>query len=109
MNVSSEIGLGGLPNYAAYSASKGGVIAMTKSVAKEVASKGVLVNSVAPGPIETDMLTGSPEYDDRWLAGVPIGRWGQADEIAAVIEFLAGPGASYMVGQIVSPNGGVVT
>jgi NAD(P)-dependent dehydrogenase (short-subunit alcohol dehydrogenase family) len=107
INVSSELGLIGFPTYAAYSASKGGIIALTKAVAKEVASRGVLVNSVAPGPIETDMLIHDTiEYNDEAREQIPLRRFGKPDEIAAVIEFLAGPGGSFMVGQIVSPNGG---
>ncbi len=107
INVSSELGLIGFPTYAAYSASKGGIIALTKAVAKEVAPHGVLVNSVAPGPVETDMLIHDTiEYNDETREQVPLRRFGKPDEIAAVIEFLAGPGGSFMVGQVVSPNGG---
>ena len=107
INVSSELGLIGFPTYAAYSASKGGIIALTKAVAKEVAPHGVLVNSVAPGPVETDMLIHDTiEYNDETREQIPLGRFGKPDEIAAVIEFLAGPGGSFMVGQVVSPNGG---
>ena len=107
INVSSELGLIGFPTYAAYSASKGGIIALTKAVAKEVAPRGVLVNSVAPGPVETDMLIHDTiEYNDETREQIPLRRFGQPDEIAAVIELLAGPGGSFMVGQVVSPNGG---
>ena len=107
INVSSELGLIGFPTYAAYSASKGGIIALTKAVAKEVAPRGVLVNSVAPGPIETDMLIHDTiEYNDETREQIPLRRFGKPDEIASVIEFLAGPGGSFMVGQVVSPNGG---
>src|SRR5262249_21272290 len=107
INISSELGLIGYPGYAAYCASKGGVIALTKAVAKEVAPHGVLVNSVAPGPVETDMLIrDSLEYNDEARVQVPLRRFGTPEEIAAVVEFLAGPGGDFMVGQIVSPNGG---
>jgi NAD(P)-dependent dehydrogenase (short-subunit alcohol dehydrogenase family) len=107
INISSEQGLIGYPTYAAYCASKGGVIAMTKAIAKEVAPYGILVNSVAPGPIETDMLMkDSTEYNDETRMQVPLLRFGKPDEIANVVEFLAGPGGSYFVGQIISPNGG---
>lgn len=107
INVSSELGLIGFAGYAAYCASKGGVIALTKAVAKEVAQHGVLVNSVAPGPIDTHMLRhDTVEYNDETREQIPLKRFGQPDEIASTIEFLAGPGASYFVGQIVSPNGG---
>jgi len=107
INVSSELGLIGYPTYAAYSASKGGVIALTKAVAKEMAPHGILVNSVAPGPIETDMLINDTiEYNDETRAQIPLGRFGRPDEIAAVVVAVAGEAGSYMVGQIISPNGG---
>jgi 3-oxoacyl-[acyl-carrier protein] reductase len=107
INVASELGLIGFPSYAAYCASKGAVIAMSKAVAKEVAPAGVLVNCVAPGPIETHMLVHDTiEYNDAAREQIPLRRFGQPDEIAAAIEFLAGPGGSYMVGQVLSPNGG---
>jgi NAD(P)-dependent dehydrogenase (short-subunit alcohol dehydrogenase family) len=107
INVSSELGLIGYPTYAAYSASKGGVIALTKAVAKEMAPHGILVNSVAPGPIETDMLINDTiEYNDEARAQIPLRRFGHPDEIAAVVVAVAGEAGSYMVGQIISPNGG---
>ena len=107
VNVSSELGLIGFPTYAAYCASKGGVIALTKAVAKEVAPSGVLVNSVAPGPVETDMLIRDTiEYNDETREQIPLRRFGKPDEIARVIEFVAGSGGDFMVGQVLSPNGG---
>jgi NAD(P)-dependent dehydrogenase (short-subunit alcohol dehydrogenase family) len=107
INISSELGLIGNPGYAAYSASKGGVIALTKAVAKEMAPHGILVNSVAPGPIETEMLIrDSIEYNDTTRAQIPLRRFGQPDEIAAMVEAIAGEAGSFLVGQIVSPNGG---
>jgi 3-oxoacyl-[acyl-carrier protein] reductase len=107
ITVSSELGLIGFPTYAAYCASKGAIIALTKALAKEFAPRGVLVNSVAPGPIETDMLIKDTiEYNDATREQIPLKRFGQPDEVARVIEFLAGPGGDYMVGQVVSPNGG---
>jgi 3-oxoacyl-[acyl-carrier protein] reductase len=107
ITVSSELGLIGFPTYAAYCASKGGIIALTKAVAKEVAPQGVLVNSVAPGPVVTDMLVhDTVEYNDATRELIPLRRFGEADEIARVIEFLAGPGGDFFVGQVVSPNGG---
>jgi len=78
-------------------------------VAKEVAPFGVLVNSVAPGPVETDMLIEhSVEYNDATRIQVPLQRFGRPEEIAAMVEALAGEAGSFMVGQIVSPNGGSV-
>ena len=107
INISSELGLIGSAGYAAYSASKGGVIALTKAVAKEMAPHGILINSVAPGPIETDMLIhDSIEYNDAARAQMPLKRFGQPDEIAAMVEAIAGEAGSFLVGQIVSPNGG---
>lgn len=109
INISSEIGLAGFPNYAAYAASKGGVIALTKSLAKEYAPYGILVNSIAPGPIETDLLKyDSLEFNEAVKDSIPLKRFGKPDEIARSIEFLAGEGGSFYIGQILSPNGGVV-
>lgn len=107
INVSSELGIIGFPTYAAYSASKGGVIALTKAVAKEVAPLGILVNTVAPGPIETDMLVNDTvEYNDETRGQIPLRRFGRPEEIAAVIDAVAGEAGTYMVGQVISPNGG---
>jgi 3-oxoacyl-[acyl-carrier protein] reductase len=107
ITVSSELGLIGFPTYAAYSASKGGIIALTKALAKELAPLGILVNSVAPGPVVTDMLVHDTiEYNDATREQIPLRRFGEPEEIAAAIEFLAGPGGDFMVGQVVSPNGG---
>lgn len=109
INISSELGISGSPAYAAYSASKGGVIALTKALAKEYAPHGILVNSVAPGPVETDLLINdSLEFNEAVRDAVPLRRFGFPDEIARSVEFLAGPGGSFYVGQIISPNGGVV-
>lgn len=108
VTVSSELGLAGMAENAAYCASKGGVIALTKALAREYARSGVLINSVAPGPVLTRMLTAAPEYRPRSDPGLPIGRYGEPDEIAAVVESLAGPGGSFFVGQVLSPNGGAV-
>ena len=109
VTISSEIGLAGLEGYAAYAASKGGVIALTKALARELAPKGIGVNCVAPGPIEVGMLLSEAAYSDEWLAAhVPIGRWGRPDEVAASVAFLAGEDGGYYVGQVLSPNGGTV-
>jgi NAD(P)-dependent dehydrogenase (short-subunit alcohol dehydrogenase family) len=110
VTISSEVGLAGLERYAAYAASKGGVIALTKALARELAPEGIGVNSVAPGPVEAGMLLDGPVYgDDAWLAAhVPLGRWGRPDEVAAVVALLAGDDGGYFVGQVLSPNGGTV-
>jgi 3-oxoacyl-[acyl-carrier protein] reductase len=106
ITISSELGIIGLETYAGYCASKGAVIAMTKALARELAPRGILVNSVAPGPVLTDMLRSSPEFESDYVTTLPLRRFGEADEIASTIEFLAGPGGSFFVGQIISPNGG---
>jgi NAD(P)-dependent dehydrogenase (short-subunit alcohol dehydrogenase family) len=109
VTISSEVGLAGLERYAAYAASKGGVIALTKALARELAPRGITVNSVAPGPIEAGMLLDGEAYSAEWLAAhVPLGRWGRASEVAASVAFLAGDDGGYFVGQILSPNGGTV-
>jgi 3-oxoacyl-[acyl-carrier protein] reductase len=109
VTIASELGLAGMAENAAYCASKGGVIALTKALAREYAAEGVLINCVAPGPVVTAMLTAAPEYaDGSGLAGLPIGRYGEPDEIARVVEALAGDAGSFFVGQVVSPNGGAV-
>ena len=109
VTISSEVGLAGLERYAAYAASKGGVIALTKALARELAPRGICVNSVAPGPIEAGMLLNEAAYSDDWLAAhVPLGRWGRASEVAAAVALLAGDEGGYFVGQVLSPNGGTV-
>jgi NAD(P)-dependent dehydrogenase (short-subunit alcohol dehydrogenase family) len=109
VTISSEIGLAGLAGYAAYAASKGGVIALTKTLARELAPRGICVNSVAPGPIEAGILLGEAAYSEEWLAAnVPIGRFGQPHEVAACVALLAGAEGGYFVGQVLSPNGGTV-
>ncbi|MBO0691699.1 MAG: SDR family NAD(P)-dependent oxidoreductase [Acidimicrobiaceae bacterium] len=109
VNVASELGLIGAVSMTHYSASKGGVIAFSKALARELSRAGVHVNVVAPGPIETPLLTDYPEeYNDQTLAGIPLGRWGQPDDVAATVEFVASAAADYYVGWVFSPNGGVV-
>jgi len=109
VTISSEIGLAGLAGYAAYAASKGGVIALTKTLARELAPRGICVNSVAPGPIEAGILLNEAAYSEEWLAAnVPIGRFGQPHEVAACVALLVGDEGGYFVGQVLSPNGGTV-
>src|SRR5690606_41483303 len=94
VNLTSVVGLVGNPGQANYAASKGGVIALTYSLARELASRGVTVNAVAPGFIETDMTRAmTPEASARVLEGIPLGRMGAAEEAAAGVASLCGPGA----------------
>jgi 3-oxoacyl-[acyl-carrier protein] reductase len=109
VNITSVVGITGNKGQANYAASKAGVIGLTKSVAKELASRGVLVNAVAPGYIETDMTSDLPEAArDALMQQIALGRLGKADDIAPVVRFLAGPGASYITGQVLVVDGGMV-
>ena len=102
-------GSSGLARLRGLRESKGGVIALTKSLAREYAAVGVCVNSVAPGPIEAGMLLKEAAYSTAWLdANVPIRRWGTPSEVAATVALLAGDDGGYFVGQVLSPNGGTV-
>jgi NAD(P)-dependent dehydrogenase (short-subunit alcohol dehydrogenase family) len=94
--------------YAAYCASKGGVIALTKALAREYVGRGILINSVAPGPVLTDILVNSPEYDATSSPDLPLGRYGLPEEIAEMVFAVAGDAGTFRVGQIISPNGGAV-
>jgi 3-oxoacyl-[acyl-carrier protein] reductase len=109
INLGSIAGTTGLPLAAAYCAAKGGIIAFTKSVAREVVGHGILVNCIAPGFIDTPMTAPiTPELRAQVIAATPIGRFGEPREIAATALFLACDDSSFMVGQVVSPNGGYV-
>ncbi|MGI8562370.1 MAG: SDR family NAD(P)-dependent oxidoreductase [Candidatus Dormibacter sp.] len=109
INVGSQLGQIGGPEMVHYSASKGGVIAFTKALAREVSAKGVHVNAIAPGPILTDMMAEeTDEWKDKKLSELPIGRFGQAFEVAPTAVFLASDDSSYYVGQTLGPNGGDV-
>jgi 3-oxoacyl-[acyl-carrier protein] reductase len=109
INISSVVGVTGNAGQANYAASKAGLIGMTKSVAKELAGRGVLVNAVAPGYIETDMTAELPEAARTALMnGIALGRLGKPEDIAPAVRFLAGPGASYITGQVLVVDGGMV-
>ena len=107
VNVVSLSGIKGLPGQTNYSAAKGGVIAATKALAQEVAKKRVTVNAVAPGFIRTDM-TG--DLDEAALKSmIPVGRFGEPEEVAAAVGFLVSPEAAYITGEVISINGGLYT
>ena len=108
INIASVAGQMGNPGQANYSAAKAGVIGMTKTVAKELASRGVTVNAVAPGFIATDMTQDLKE-EDGILKMIPLGRYGNPEEIAGMIRFLAAdPAAAYITGQTFNVDGGMV-
>jgi 3-oxoacyl-[acyl-carrier protein] reductase len=107
INIGSEQGIIGAAGLTAYCASKAGVFGFTKALARELAPTGILVNCVAPGPVDTDLLADrdrTPELTGR----IPLGRIGRPEEIAFAVLFLASPQTSWTTGQIHSPNGGVV-
>jgi 3-oxoacyl-[acyl-carrier protein] reductase len=109
INVASQLGQIGGEQMAHYSASKAGVIGFTKALAREVAPHNILVNAIAPGPIETDMLASeSKEWVDRKLQDLPMRRFGKVHEVAPTAIFLASDDASYFTGQTLGPNGGDV-
>jgi 3-oxoacyl-[acyl-carrier protein] reductase len=109
INIASQLGYLGGSEVAHYCASKGGVIAFTKALAREVATRNVLVNGIAPGPILTDLLASeTEEWKAAKLAELPIGRFGEVREVVPTAVFLASDDASYYVGQTLGPNGGDV-
>ena len=108
INISSVSGVLGNAGQANYSASKAGVIGLTKSTARELASRGIRVNAIAPGYVETDMTNElSEEVKKQMLAQIPLGRAAQPEEIARAVLFLASDQSSYMTGQVLSVDGGM--
>jgi 3-oxoacyl-[acyl-carrier protein] reductase len=108
INISSVAGQMGNPGQANYSAAKAGVIGFTKTIAKELASRGITVNAVAPGFIATDMTSKLSNTEDI-LKFIPLGRYGQPEEIAGMVRFLAAdPAAAYITGQVFNVDGGMV-
>ena len=109
VNIASIIGLIGNAGQANYAASKGGVIALTKSVAKELASRNVRANAVAPGFIDTAMTKDLPDdVKNQMMTAIPMKKLGQPEDIANVVAFLAGSDSSYMTGQVLTVSGGMV-
>jgi 3-oxoacyl-[acyl-carrier protein] reductase len=108
VNVASVVGQMGNAGQANYVASKAGIIGLTKSLAQEIASRNITVNAVAPGFIETDMTAKlSQDVRDRMMAAVPLKRFGQPEDVANAVNFLASDDASYITGNVVNINGGM--
>lgn len=108
INISSIVGQTGNFGQTNYAAAKGAVISFTESLARELARKGITVNAVAPGFIETDMVSGMPEASlNQVKAMTPMGRLGKPEEIAEAVVFLASPRSSYVTGQVLAVNGGM--
>jgi 3-oxoacyl-[acyl-carrier protein] reductase len=108
INVSSVVGVSGNPGQANYVASKAGIIGLSKGVAKELASRGITVNVVAPGYVDTDMTTAlSDKAKEMMISQIPLGRVGTPEDIAAAVVFLASDNAAYITGQVIQVNGGL--
>jgi 3-oxoacyl-[acyl-carrier protein] reductase len=109
INISSVVGIMGNVGQANYVTAKAGIIGLTKALAKEYASKGITVNAVAPGFIESDMTASLPEdLKKSYLSQIPVGRFGQPEEVAKVVTFLASDDAAYINGQTITVDGGMV-
>ena len=109
INMSSVVGLTGNPGQANYAAAKAGLIGFTKAVAREVASRNVTVNAVAPGYIATGMVEGlTEEQRGQILERIPMGRFGTSEDVAETILFLSSKGASYLTGQVLTVDGGLI-
>jgi len=109
INMASVSGVGGNAGQANYSASKGGLISLTKTTAQELAGRNVTCNALAPGFIETAMTHElADETRDAWLERIPLARPGTAEDVAQAVLFLAGPGAAYITGQVINIDGGLI-
>jgi len=107
VTITSVVGLGGNAGQANYAASKAGVIGFTKSVAREVASRGITANAIAPGFIETDMTAAMPEKArEAVFAAIPLGRVGRPEDVAGAAVFLVSDAAAYVTGQVLAVDGG---
>lgn len=108
VNVSSVVGQMGNVGQSLYAASKAGIIGFTKAMARELASRAITVNAVAPGFIDTDMTASLPEkLREEFLHSIPLGRFGTCQEVADMVLFLTGPGGGYVTGQVFNVNGGL--
>jgi 3-oxoacyl-[acyl-carrier protein] reductase len=108
INITSVVGVTGNPGQANYAASKAGIIGLTKSIARELAPRGITVNAVAPGYVETDMTATLPEKAKAAMLGmIPLGRPGKPEEIAAMVRFLASEHGGYITGQVLHVSGGM--
>jgi 3-oxoacyl-[acyl-carrier protein] reductase len=108
VNLTSVVGLTGNAGQSAYAASKAGIVGFTKAMARELAPRGITVNAVAPGFIDTEMTAKlSTKAHEDYLHSIPLGRFGTCEDVAEVVSFLVGPGADYITGQVVSVNGGL--
>lgn len=109
VNITSVSGIAGNPGQTNYSASKAGVIGLTKSLAREVSSRKITVNAVAPGFIPTALTKDMPDnMREATLGAIPLGRWGTSEEVAAAVAFLCSEQAGYITGQVLSVDGGMV-
>lgn len=109
VNITSVVGLAGNGGQTNYAASKAGIIGLTKSLAKEVAARGIRVNAVAPGFVQTDMTAAlSDELQSKAVEAIPLGRMGKPEEIAKAVAFLVSPDAAYITGQTLVVDGGMV-
>jgi 3-oxoacyl-[acyl-carrier protein] reductase len=108
INITSVVGASGNPGQANYAAAKAGIVGMSKSLAQELGSRGITVNCIAPGFIDTDMTRAlSEEQKSALLARIPLGRLGQPEDIAAAVAYLASPAAGYITGAVLHVNGGM--
>lgn len=108
INITSTAGEAGNPGQANYAASKAGVVGLTKATAKEFSSRGITVNAVSPGFVETDIIADlNEEMRKKYLEAIPLGRFGRVEDISNVVCFLVSEGASYITGEVIKVNGGI--